>query len=60
MPLLATVPDIELPDGSFIPGPLLGSQEPRFRTVPPRHRLKAPGLPDLPGGHGLRLRLRRL
>jgi len=42
MPLLATVPDIELPDGSFIPGPLLGSQEPRFRTVPPRHRDKHP------------------
>ena len=40
MPALTAAPDIELPDGTFMRGPLLGSQEPRFRTVPPRHRVK--------------------
>jgi hypothetical protein len=40
--LLAAAPDIELPDGTFMHGPLLGSQEPRFRTVPARHREKDP------------------
>ena len=42
MSLLAAEPDIELPDGTFMHGPLLGSQQPRFRTVPPRHRAKDP------------------
>jgi hypothetical protein len=40
--LADVVPGIELPDGTFIPGPLLGSQEPRLRTVPARHREKDP------------------
>lgn len=39
MSLLA-VEEVELPDGSFMRGPLLGSQQPRFKTVPPRHRVK--------------------
>ena len=34
--------DVLLPDGTWIPGPLLGVQEPRFWTAPPRHRLKDP------------------
>jgi hypothetical protein len=47
MSLLATAPsgEIELPDGTFMRGPLLGSQEPRFRTVPDRHVAKDPGCP---------------
>jgi hypothetical protein len=39
---LTVVPDIMLPDGTSMPGPLLGSQVPRFWTAPPRHRLKQP------------------
>ena len=31
---------IPLPDGTLLPGPLLGSQQPRFWTAPPRHRDK--------------------
>jgi hypothetical protein len=48
MSLLATEPAaglIELPDGTFMHGPLLGSQQPRFRTVPARHRVKNPECP---------------
>ncbi len=41
MPVLAE-PDIELPDGTFMHGPLMGSQEPRYKTVPARHRSKDP------------------
>ncbi len=41
MPVLAPA-EIELPDGTFMRGPLLGSQQPRFRTVPDRHREKDP------------------
>ena len=37
---MTVAPDIELPDGTFMHGPLLGSQEPRLMTVPARHRVK--------------------
>ena len=39
---LAAVPDVFLPDGTIIPGPLYGSQEPRFWTAPARHRVIDP------------------
>jgi hypothetical protein len=42
MTALAVVPDVWLPDGTIIPGPLYGSQTPRFWTAPPRHREKDP------------------
>jgi hypothetical protein len=45
MSLLTAAPDIELPDGTFMHGPLLGSQRPRFWTAPPRHRKKDPDCP---------------
>ncbi len=40
----AIVPDIILPDGSVMTQ-LYGSQEPRFRTAPPRHQQKDPSCP---------------
>ena len=42
MSVLAAAEDILLPDGTWIPGPLLGEQSPRFWTAPPRHRAKHP------------------
>lgn len=44
MSALVSDPDlISLPDGTLLRGPLLGSQQPRFWTSPPRHREKEPG-----------------
>jgi hypothetical protein len=41
MSQLIVVPDVWLPDGRVLRGSeLLGSQEPRFWTAPPRHRAK--------------------
>ncbi|HXJ25601.1 MAG TPA: hypothetical protein VNH17_07870, partial [Streptosporangiaceae bacterium] len=42
MSLLAAPAPVALPDGTFIPGPLMGDQQPRFWTAPPRHRVKDP------------------
>ena len=42
MPVLTAAAGIELPDGTWIDGPLLGSRLPRFHTAPDRHRVKDP------------------
>src|SRR3974390_1787748 len=42
MAVLAASPGILLPDGNWLDGPLLGAQQPRFWTAPPRHREKDP------------------
>jgi hypothetical protein len=39
---LSVQPLVLLPDGTAYEGALLGSQEPRFWTAPPRHRVKDP------------------
>jgi len=52
MTALAAAEVIDLPDGTFMRGPLYGSQEPRLRTVPPRHRDKDPDCPACQAGTG--------
>ena len=47
---LSAVSNIFLPDGTVIPGPLLGSQEPRFWTAPARHRDIDPECPSCDRG----------
>ncbi len=34
---------VELPDGTFMEGPLLGQQTPRLYSIPPRHEQQEPG-----------------
>lgn len=39
---VVAVPDVFLPDGTVLHDTLTGSQQPRFWTAPPRHRVKDP------------------